>query len=79
MVFGQRQVGKSTMLNHIKEESRRYVSFDDRAARRLAETDPSLFLKHMVAQSKLKKVKILSNQIKTLRYLKSSVLMLNQD
>lgn len=43
MVCGQRQVGKSTMLNHIKEDNRRYVSFDDRAARRLAETDPSLF------------------------------------
>lgn len=43
LVCGQRQVGKSTMLNHIKEPSRRYVSFDDRAARRLAETDPVLF------------------------------------
>lgn len=43
LVCGQRQVGKSTMLNHIKESSRRYVSFDDRAARRLAETDPVLF------------------------------------
>ena len=43
MVCGQRQVGKSTMLNHIKEENRKYVSFDDRAARRLAETDPLLF------------------------------------
>ena len=43
MVCGQRQVGKSTMLNHIKEENRRYVSFDDRFARKLAETDPSLF------------------------------------
>ena len=43
MVCGQRQVGKSTMLNHIKEKTRRYVSFDDRNARRLAETDPSLF------------------------------------
>lgn len=31
------------MLNHIKENNRRYVSFDDRFARRLAETDPSLF------------------------------------
>ena len=50
MVCGQRQVGKSTMLNHIKENSRRYVSFDDRAARRLAETDPLLFLKHIVIQ-----------------------------
>ena len=43
MVCGQRQVGKSTMLNHIKEKTRRYVSFDDRNARRLAETDPTLF------------------------------------
>ena len=43
MVCGQRQVGKSTMLNHIKDDKRRYVSFDDRAARRLAENDPMLF------------------------------------
>ncbi len=43
MVCGQRQVGKSTMLNHIKEENRRYVTLDDMNARRLAETDPELF------------------------------------
>ena len=43
MVCGQRQVGKSTMLNHIKENNRKYVSFDDRNTRRLAETDPILF------------------------------------
>ncbi|MCM1102223.1 MAG: AAA family ATPase [Clostridium sp.] len=43
MVCGQRQVGKSTMLNHIKEEGRRYVTLDDGNARRLAETDPALF------------------------------------
>lgn len=43
MVCGQRQVGKSTMLNHIKKNNRRYVSFDDRQAKRLAETDPTLF------------------------------------
>lgn len=43
IVCGQRQVGKSTMLNHIKEENRRYVTFDDRNAKRLAETDPALF------------------------------------
>ena len=29
MVCGQRQVGKSTMLNHIKETTRKYVSLDD--------------------------------------------------
>ena len=43
MVCGQRQVGKSTMLNHIKEEGRRYVTLDDGNARRLAEKDPALF------------------------------------
>ncbi len=43
MVCGQRQVGKSTMLNHIKEPGRRYVTFDDANARRLATNDPALF------------------------------------
>lgn len=43
MVCGQRQVGKSTMLHHIKEPERRYVTLDDGNARRIAETDPALF------------------------------------
>lgn len=43
MVCGQRQVGKTTLLNHIKEQNRKYVSFDDRLARKLAMEDPSLF------------------------------------
>ncbi len=43
MVCGQRQVGKSTMLNHIKETDRKYVTLDDINARRLAETDVGLF------------------------------------
>ena len=43
MVCGQRQVGKSTMLHHIKEPDRRYVTLDDGNARRIALTDPALF------------------------------------
>ena len=43
MVCGQRQVGKSTMLSHIKESNRRYVTLDDGNARRLAVNDPALF------------------------------------
>ncbi len=43
MVCGQRQVGKSTMLHHIKEAERKYVTLDDINARRLAEEDPALF------------------------------------
>lgn len=43
MVCGQRQVGKSTMLNHLKTPERRYITLDDANARRLAEQDPALF------------------------------------
>ena len=43
MVCGQRQVGKSTMLNHIKEEDRKYITLNDINARRLAESDVGLF------------------------------------
>lgn len=43
MVCGQRQVGKSTMLYHIKEADRKYITFDDMNVRRLAETDAALF------------------------------------
>lgn len=43
MVCGQRQVGKSTMLHHIMEPGRKYVTMDDGNARRLASTDPALF------------------------------------
>ena len=42
MVCGQRQVGKSTMLNNIKED-RKYVTFDDLKAKNLAKNDPELF------------------------------------
>ena len=43
MVCGQRQTGKSTMLRHISESDRVYVSFDKVETRRLAENDPALF------------------------------------
>lgn len=43
MLCGQRQVGKSTMLYHIKENDRNYITLDDIKARHLAETDPALF------------------------------------
>lgn len=43
MVCGQRQTGKSTMLRHLAEPDRVYVSFDKAETRRLAENDPTLF------------------------------------
>lgn len=43
MVCGQRQTGKSTMLRHIAEDDRVYVSFDKAETRALAKNDPALF------------------------------------
>lgn len=44
LITGPRQVGKTTMLQHLAvEESRTYVTMDDLNARALAKSDPSLF------------------------------------
>lgn len=44
MLTGARQIGKSTMLKHLAENSdRTYVSMDDANARDLANNDPKLF------------------------------------
>ncbi|GHV34722.1 ATPase [Clostridia bacterium] len=44
IITGPRQVGKTTMLQKIAESERTYVTLDDLEARRLAQTDPALFL-----------------------------------
>ena len=45
LLTGPRQVGKSTMLEHLMEGSRRNkVTLDDADERKLAKTDPALFL-----------------------------------
>lgn len=67
MVCGQRRVGKSTMLNHIKESSRRFVSFDELNARRLALNDPDLFFdtyKYPIIIDEFQKVPSILEKIK---------------
>jgi len=44
LITGPRQTGKTTLLLHIKEEGRRYVTLDSMPARMLAREDPELFL-----------------------------------
>ena len=44
LVTGPRQVGKTTLLEHLKEEERSYVTLDDLDERALAKRDPALFL-----------------------------------
>jgi len=43
LLTGPRQVGKTTVLEHIREEDRTYVTLDDLAIRGLAREDPELF------------------------------------
>jgi len=44
LVTGPRQVGKTTMLAHLAEEGRRYVTLDDPDIRMMAKNDPALFM-----------------------------------
>lgn len=44
LITGARQVGKSTMLQHIMDENREVVLLDDIDERKLASKDPALFL-----------------------------------
>ena len=44
LVTGPRQVGKTTLLMQLAEPGQRYVTQDDPDVRRIAKTDPALFL-----------------------------------
>lgn len=44
MLSGPRQVGKTTLLEHLSDSNRNYVSLDDPVARLLAKEEPALFL-----------------------------------
>jgi predicted AAA+ superfamily ATPase len=44
LVTGPRQVGKTTLLKRLADESRNYVSLDDPDIRSMARTDPALFM-----------------------------------
>jgi len=44
LVTGPRQVGKTTLLKQLAEESRKYVTLDDPDIRRMAKSDPALFM-----------------------------------
>jgi uncharacterized protein len=48
-VTGPRQVGKTTLLKHIAEKGRNYVTLDDPLQRRLALEEPELFLERFEA------------------------------
>jgi len=44
LVTGPRQVGKTTLLRHLAEATRKYVTLDDPDIRFMAKSDPGLFI-----------------------------------
>ena len=44
LVIGPRQAGKTTLLKRLMGENRSYVNLEDYEERRMAKTDPVLFL-----------------------------------
>lgn len=44
LITGPRQVGKTTVLKQLTDNDREYVTLDDLDERRLAKTDPAMFL-----------------------------------
>ncbi len=48
LLLGPRQVGKSSLLRHHAETSRRFIDLDDLGVRQRANTDPVLFSREMV-------------------------------
>ena len=44
LITGPRQVGKTTVLRQLMSSDRNYVTLDDMEERKLAKTDPALFL-----------------------------------
>ena len=44
LITGPRQVGKTTVLQHIMTQDRNYVTLDDLEERKMAQDDPALFL-----------------------------------
>ena len=49
LVVGPRQVGKTTLLKHIADSERGYVTLDDPLLRQLAVDEPALFLERFTA------------------------------
>jgi hypothetical protein len=44
LVTGARQVGKTTFVQHVRDDSRTYLTLDDPTLRSLAKAEPALFL-----------------------------------
>ncbi|HNT88686.1 MAG TPA: ATP-binding protein [Candidatus Hydrogenedentes bacterium] len=70
LLTGPRQVGKTTLLRHLRGKDRRYVTLDDLTTRALANEDPALFLQRYRAPVLIDEVQYAPN---LLPYIKMEV------
>jgi len=67
VIYGPRQVGKSTTVNHLFEEKYKTVTLDDLETRSLAESNPRLFLESFgwpLVIDEIQKAPLLLDEIK---------------
>jgi len=70
LLTGARQVGKTTFLQHLREERRKYVTLDDPLILNLARDDPALFLQRFQPPVLIDEIQYAPN---LLPYIKMSV------
>ena len=70
LVTGPRQVGKSTLLEHLAEQNRKIVTLDDPDIRYLAKTDPALFMQRFTPPVLIDEIQ---NATELLPYIKMAV------
>ncbi|MCD8201284.1 MAG: DUF4143 domain-containing protein, partial [Clostridia bacterium] len=78
-VCGPRQVGKSTMLEHIAEPNRKYVSLRNSKDLRLAAEDPSLFFEKYNAPLLIDEFQLAPEILSTIQYLVDERQRLGED
>ncbi|NLJ94734.1 MAG: ATP-binding protein [Clostridiaceae bacterium] len=69
LVTGPRQVGKTTMLRHLVEDTHQYISMDDILQRRILSGDPLLFFKNNPGPLILDEIQYVPEAFQTIKHI----------
>ena len=68
LLTGPRQIGKSTLLENLASEARRYVTLDDPAALELALRDPALFIEQYAPPVIIDEIQYAPDLLRTIKF-----------